>query len=126
LSRLEPTSQICLIETRDDKTNPDTINVLHGISHINLLDGVEQFAEQKGLTGILPLLKTGALVAQDPTMDRDRIEQLKRTDADVYGSIHTPTEEEMTALHNERVQVWHHKKEIPRTIILCSIAAAVQ
>ncbi|KAI9856308.1 MAG: hypothetical protein M1813_009144 [Trichoglossum hirsutum] len=113
-------------EIWDDKTNLDTINVLHGISHINLLDGVKQFAEQKGLTGILPLLKTGALVAQDPTMDRDRIEQLKRTEADVYGSIHTLTEEEMTALRNERVQVWHHKKEIPRTIILCSIAAAVQ
>ncbi|KAH0551784.1 hypothetical protein GP486_006999 [Trichoglossum hirsutum] len=115
-----------MIDTRDDKADPAPINILYGISHINLLDGVKQFAEQKGLTGILPLLKTGALVAQDPTMNRVHIEQLKRTDADVYGSIHTPTEEEMTALDNERVQVWHHKKEIPRTIILCSIAAAVQ
>jgi hypothetical protein len=99
---------------------------LHGIGHTDLLNGVRDFAQQKGLTEILPLLQTGALIAQDSTINRDQIEQLKQTEANIYGSVHTPTDEEAAALDKEKVQVWHHKKEIPRTIILCSIAAAVQ
>ena len=72
---------------------------------------VERFAEEKGMTDALPLLKKGALVAQDPA----NIENLDSLD-----------EEEKDALRYEAEHRWKHPLRLYVTIIVCSIGAAVQ
>lgn len=42
-------------------------NPLRGIPHDRLMADVEIFAQERGLTHLLPELKKGALVAQDST-----------------------------------------------------------
>jgi len=42
-------------------------NPLRGIPHDRLMTDVEIFAQERGLTHLLPELKKGALVAQDPS-----------------------------------------------------------
>ncbi|KAK7043468.1 hypothetical protein R3P38DRAFT_2510089, partial [Favolaschia claudopus] len=46
--------------------NAKLANPLHGISREQLLRDVERFAEEKNLKHLLPELRKGALVAQDP------------------------------------------------------------
>ena len=60
---------------------------------------------------ILPLLRKGALVAQDPR-----------------GIDHIPelSEEERFTLHDEQIHRWRHPRILYFTIILNSIAAAIQ
>lgn len=76
-----------------------------------MLRDVEEFANEFGLTNILPELKKGALVARDP------IE---------YQSVPDLTETELVALHDETAHKWRQPKSLYFTIILCSIGAAVQ
>jgi len=42
-------------------------NPLRGVPHDRLMADVEIFAQERGLTHLLPELKKGALVAQDPS-----------------------------------------------------------
>ena len=72
---------------------------------------VEDFATQKELTDIIPILKKGALVAQDPS----KFEEIEMLD-DV----------DRAALAKERAHKWSHPLALYFTIIVCSIGAAVQ
>ncbi|RMD42793.1 hypothetical protein DV735_g2371, partial [Chaetothyriales sp. CBS 134920] len=82
-----------------------------GIPREQLLDDVSTYAQEQGLTDIEPLLKKGALVAQNP---------------DQFENIPELTEDDRTALRNEVVHRWRHPRALYFTILLNSIAAAVQ
>jgi hypothetical protein len=99
----------------------------HRANRAALLQQVEHFAMQKGLNGIgiLGRLKTGALIAHDSTLD-GQIGELIAQDPELYTNLHIPTRDELNALDDEKSNPWTHRKELRRTIILCSIAAAVQ
>lgn len=75
------------------------------------MQDVEEFAQEKNLTDILPLLRKGALVAQSP----DAIDEIPELD-----------EHERQNLHEEVTNRWKHPKILYFTIILNSIAAAIQ
>ena len=79
-----------------------------------MLRDVELFAEEKGLVEHLPLLRKGALIAQDPSgyEDLKGEEQLD--------------EAEIDALRREVLHKWRVPKLLYLTIITCSIGAAVQ
>lgn len=85
-------------------------NPLGDIPRETLLADVEAFAHENGLTDIIPQLKKGALVAQDPT----NYENLDLTD------------EEKQALRQEVTHKWKHPMALYVTIVVCSIGAAVQ
>ncbi|TDZ37822.1 Arabinose-proton symporter [Colletotrichum spinosum] len=89
-------------------------NPLLGIGRDELLRDVEHFARDKGLEEYLPLLKKGALVAQDPT-GYEEIEGPEALDA-----------AEIQALRDEIDHKWRLPKILYLTIITCSIGAAVQ
>jgi hypothetical protein len=72
---------------------------------------VDTFANDNGLQEIQPLLRKGALVAQNP--------------AD-FESVKDLTEEEKEHLRFEVSHRWKHPKALYFTIIICSIGAAVQ
>lgn len=72
---------------------------------------VEAFAEEKGVTDIVDLLKRGALVAQDPS---------------AFETLADLSSEERTALEEEVTHKWRHPLALYVTIITCSIGAAVQ
>lgn len=87
-------------------------NPLRGIPCAKLLDDVATFQREKGLPAdILPLLQKGALVAQEPS----KFEMLDELDST-----------EKTALREEVTKRWKHPKPLYYTIILNSIAAAIQ
>lgn len=75
------------------------------------MQDVEEFAQEKNLMDILPLLRKGALVAQSP----DAIDELPELD-----------ENERQNLHEEITHRWKHPKILYFTIVLNSIAAAIQ
>jgi len=72
---------------------------------------VEEFAQEFGLMDIVPLLKKGALVAQNP----GEFENVEGLD-----------DEEKEVIRDEVVRKWHQPKAMYFTIILCSVGAAVQ
>jgi hypothetical protein len=72
---------------------------------------VEEFANQYGLTDILPHLRKGALVAAYP---------------DNLASLHDLEDADHDALRHEREHKWSHPLLLYITIIVCSIGAAVQ
>jgi hypothetical protein len=93
-------------------TDHDRIkNPLHDIPKAQLLEDVDNFANEYDLADILPLLQKGALIAQNPTKI-DSIPELDDADRE--------------ALLIERTRRWHHPKMLYFTIILNSIAAAIQ
>lgn len=75
---------------------------------------VEAFAAEKGLTEHLPLLRKGALLAQDP----DNYEHL--------GGDEELSEEEKGELVKEREHKWRLPWKLYMTIVTCAIGAAVQ
>ena len=75
------------------------------------MQDVESYAQEHELMDIVPMLRKGALVAQNPH-SIDTIPDL--------------TDEERAALHNEKTHRWRHPKILYFTIILNSIAAAIQ
>jgi hypothetical protein len=75
---------------------------------------VEAFAHEKDLVEHIPLLRKGALVAQDP-------ENYDRIDGD-----EALTDEEKLALENEVKHKWRMPMRLFLTIATCSIGAAVQ
>ena len=86
-------------------------NPLAGIPRATLFSNVEKFAQEAGLTDMIPLLKKGALVAQDPPAF-ERVSELDETERD--------------ALRNEVLHKWRQPGSLYFTVILCSIGAAVQ
>lgn len=72
---------------------------------------VEDFAADKDLVDILPVLKKGALVAQDPSR---------------FNEIEMLEEEEKQHLRFEKAHKWKHPLQLYVTVIVCSIGAAVQ
>lgn len=75
---------------------------------------VEVFAQQKGLTEHLPLLRKGALVAQNPD------------DFENIGGAEELTPEEKECLRVEREHRWRLPFRLYLTIVTCAIGAAVQ
>lgn len=75
---------------------------------------VELFAEEKGLKEQLPILRKGALLAQDP----DNYENL--------GWDEELTPEEKAVLVKEKDHKWHLPFKLYLTIVTCAIGAAVQ
>lgn len=72
---------------------------------------VEQFAREREMEDILPLLKHGAIAAQNPN------------DFETQKGL---SDEERDILRYEITHKWKHPRALYFTIILCSIGAAVQ
>ena len=86
-------------------------NPLAGIPKDQLLADVERFAHKNNLTEIKPLLLKGALVAQNPR----GFEEIEELD-----------DAERETLRREVTNRWSHPMTLYLTIILNSIAAAIQ
>lgn len=86
-------------------------NPLLDISKDQLMADVEAFAERHGMSEHIPLLRKGALVAQSPT-DFENIPELDDADRN--------------ALRTEITHRWKHPWALYMTIVLNSIAAAIQ
>lgn len=86
-------------------------NPLTGIPKDRLLEDVDNFAHDRDMTDILPLLKKGALVAQSP---RD------------FESLTELDEDEKQVLRDEVLHRWRHPWALYHTIVVNSIAAAIQ
>ncbi|KXN90282.1 Putative polyol transporter 1, partial [Leucoagaricus sp. SymC.cos] len=86
-------------------------NPLHGIPKDKLLSQVEDFAKEKGMEDITPLLQKGALIAQN---------------ASQFESIPELDEEDKAVIRRETTHKWSQPRDLYFTVILCSIAAAVQ
>ncbi|EMC92365.1 hypothetical protein BAUCODRAFT_151769 [Baudoinia panamericana UAMH 10762] len=86
-------------------------NPLLGFSKDQLMDDVDVFAEKHGMQEQIPLLRKGALVAQNPT-DFENIMELDDNDRQ--------------ALRDEVLHRWRHPWPLYLTITLCSVAAAIQ
>lgn len=89
-------------------------NPLDGIPRDELMRNVEEFAHARGLVEHIPLLRKGALVAQNPDAidDIDGDEKLD--------------EDELRVLHREKTNKWDMPSRLFWTIAMCSIGAAVQ
>ncbi|KAG5640972.1 hypothetical protein DXG03_006475 [Asterophora parasitica] len=86
-------------------------NPLHGIPKKALLEQVEAFAQEKGMEDILDVLKKGALLAQHPG-DFESIPELDEADKEV--------------IRRETTHKWSQPRALYMTVIVCSLAAAVQ
>ncbi|KAJ8605257.1 hypothetical protein MRB53_041513 [Persea americana] len=86
-------------------------NPLVGIPKEELLADVESFARQHNMESELPLLRKGALVAQSPG-DFENLIELDESDK--------------TVLRHEVTHRWKHPWALYYTIVLNSVAAAVQ
>lgn len=89
-------------------------NPLAGIPRAQLMRDVEAFARQKGLEAQLPVLRKGALVAQNPD------------DYDHLGGDEELTADEKEALRVEKEHRWRLPFRLYLTIVTCAIGAAVQ
>lgn len=86
-------------------------NPLAGVPRATLLKNVEEFAANHDLNDILPLLTKGALVAQSPR----GFEEIPELD-----------EADRTCLREEVTRRWNHPWILYFTIVLNSVAAAIQ
>lgn len=86
-------------------------NPLADIPRDELMAQVDQFAAEVDMVDIAPMLRKGALVAQDPTA----FETLTELD-----------EDEKIALREEITHKWKQPFALYLTIVLASVAAAVQ
>ncbi|KAF8519113.1 hypothetical protein BU17DRAFT_75968 [Hysterangium stoloniferum] len=86
-------------------------NPLAGIPRKKLFLQVDEFAQENNMTDLVPLLRKGALVAQNPPE---------------FESIAELEPEEREALRNEVLHKWRQPRALYITVILCSVGAAVQ
>lgn len=89
-------------------------NPLAGIPHDQLMRDVEAFAEYRGLTEHVHVLKKGALVAQNPAGAAEIDGEFKLEPA------------ELEVLEQEVTHKWRMPTRLFLTIATCSIGAAVQ
>lgn len=95
----------------NNNTSAKIKNPLAGIRRDVLLRDVEEFAQEYNLTEIVPLLKKGALIAQNPG-EFENVEGLEDAEKEV--------------LRDEVVHKWRQPRALYLTVILCSVGAAVQ
>ncbi|KAI1774385.1 hypothetical protein F4818DRAFT_80823 [Hypoxylon cercidicola] len=107
---LDATEHVDLNENLDARIK----NPLKGIPREKLMRDVEAFAEEKGMTEHIALLRKGALVAQNPH-DYEDIDGEEALD-----------EAEKIALSDEVTHRWRMPMRLFLTIATCSIGAAVQ
>uniref|UniRef100_A0A8H8CPB0 Major facilitator superfamily (MFS) profile domain-containing protein n=1 Tax=Psilocybe cubensis TaxID=181762 RepID=A0A8H8CPB0_PSICU len=86
-------------------------NPLHGIPREELLSQVDAFAREYEMQDILEFLQKGALLAQNPRQP----ESIKELD-----------EKDLEVIRRETSHRWSQPRDLYMTVILCSIAAAVQ
>ncbi|KAG2105522.1 uncharacterized protein F5147DRAFT_614836 [Suillus discolor] len=86
-------------------------NPLRGIPHDRLMADVEIFAQERGLTHLLPELKKGALIAQDPTCHNR---------SDMF------SEDDKRILTEEVTHKWRQTPMLYYMVVMSSLAAAVQ
>ncbi|KAG5638132.1 hypothetical protein H0H81_001735 [Sphagnurus paluster] len=86
-------------------------NPLYGIPKETLFTQVEVFAREKGMEDIIPFLKKGALLAQNPG-NFENISELDEDDKEV--------------IRRETTHKWSQPRDLYLTVIICSLAAAVQ
>jgi hypothetical protein len=89
-------------------------NPLEGLAYEELMSRVEVFAQEKELTQHLPLLRKGALVAQNPDGAYD-----------ITGP-QALDDQEKAVLRKEVEHKWRLPARLFLTIATCSIGAAVQ
>lgn len=100
------------VKASAEKVNTVRIrNPLIGVSRNALMQDVESFAAEHSLQDILPLLRKGAIAAQNPL---------------IADSMPDFDEHEKAALRDEVTHRWRQPKILYFTIILNSIAAAIQ
>jgi len=97
--------------TRAANVNAKLSNPLRGIPHDRLMADVEIFAQEKGMTHLLPELKKGALVAQDPTC---------------YNRMAIFSDEDKRILTEEVTHKWRQTRTLYYMVIVSSLSAAVQ
>ncbi|KAJ7183450.1 hypothetical protein C8R46DRAFT_1344283 [Mycena filopes] len=93
------------------EANAKLANPLRGVSREQLMRDVEQFAEEKGLKHLLPELRKGALVAQEP---------------EAFESIDLLDEKDKYHLRRETTHRYHQTPTLYYMVIMSSLAAAVQ
>ncbi|KAI6125348.1 hypothetical protein EDD16DRAFT_454480 [Pisolithus croceorrhizus] len=86
-------------------------NPLQGIPYETLMNDVEVFAQERGLSHLLLELKKGALVAQD---------------TDAYNKHDIFTDEDRKFLEDEVNHRWRQTRTLYYLVIMSSLAAAVQ
>jgi sugar porter (SP) family MFS transporter len=86
-------------------------NPLHGIPKETLLKQVEEFTREKGLEHLTPVFRKGALLAQNPK----ELETLPELD-----------EVDRAVIRRETTHKWSQPWDLYKTVIICSLAAAVQ
>ncbi|KAJ7641857.1 hypothetical protein FB45DRAFT_785998 [Roridomyces roridus] len=91
--------------------NAKLANPLHGIPRETLLRDVDAFVEANGLTELGPVLRKGALVAQDPG---------------AFESIDLLDEEDRYHLRRETTHRYSQTKTLYFMVVMSSLAAAVQ
>jgi sugar porter (SP) family MFS transporter len=99
------------VENLTTNTTGEIRNPLIGLSRETMMEDVQQFATTNGLQDILPLLQKGALAAQSPAAI-DSLTELDESDRDI--------------LRREVTHRWQQPKMLYFTIVLSSIAAAIQ
>ncbi|KAK8126114.1 metabolite transport protein YwtG [Apiospora kogelbergensis] len=90
-------------------------NPLKGVPYHQLMSDVDAFAQEKGLTEHVELLRKGALVAQNPSNFGEELT-----------GQHALDEAEIKALREEVTHKWRLPAKLYLTIATCSIGAAVQ
>ncbi|KAG6860461.1 hypothetical protein C0995_010815 [Termitomyces sp. Mi166 len=86
-------------------------NPLHGIPKETLLAQVDAFAREQDMLDIAPYLRKGALIAQNPK-DFENMPELDEDDREI--------------MRRERTHKWSQPRDLYVTVIVCSLAAAVQ
>ncbi len=83
-----------------------------GISKALLLQDVDDFASKHGLLDVLPLLRKGALVAQDPNS------------YDEIGGPEALDDSEVDALRDEVLHKWKQSPSLYITVIMVSLKSS--
>lgn len=115
MQTLKPsTSTRKTVSSNSPLTSPRIKNPLWGLPRARLLADVDDFCRKKDLDHYRPLIRKGALVAQDPTGYEDIEGDEKLND------------EEVQALRDEILHKWRVPFVLYLTVATCSIGAAVQ
>ncbi|KAF6752396.1 sugar transporter [Ephemerocybe angulata] len=86
-------------------------NPLHGIPRETLVAQVQAWAKERGFEDNIDLFTRGALLAQNPGD---------------FESVPGITEEEKEHIRRETTHRWSQPRDLYKTVIICSLAAAVQ